>query len=176
MDDFIRAQIAAQRVVRRSGIEQQNVASAHRSGQGRECFRRRIDNEEMDVARCHGLLHGRRDLGGGLHRDPLQREIRFQDAGQHLRIVETDLGAGEGVLADLQDQALVGLDRLVADIALDFDISDRQPLPRRLRILGLRQRPTDKSEQAEAGQQPHRMPAPSHRRPHPRAPGRPEWR
>ena len=88
------------------------------------------------MSRVHRLLHGRRDLVGRLHRDPLEREIGLEHARQRLRLVDADLRAGEGVLAGLEDQALVGPDRLVAGIALDLDEADRQPLPRRLRILG----------------------------------------
>ena len=49
-------------------------------------------------------LHDRgRDLGRRFHADALEREVGLQHAGERLRLVEPDLGAGEGPLAALED-------------------------------------------------------------------------
>ena len=86
---------------------------------------RRIDDEEMDAA----LLACLHDRGGKrvrrFHRDALQREIDLERAAERLRLVDADLGAGERMLAGLEDHALIGADRLVARIACDIDKADR---------------------------------------------------
>ena len=61
---------------------------------------------------------------GDFTRDALEREVGLQYAGEHLRLVEPDLRAGEGMLAGLQHHALIGHDRLVARIAVDLDVAD----------------------------------------------------
>ena len=96
------AEIAAQRVVRRRGVEQQHVAAVHGVGERLERLGRRIDDEEMDVAASRACMHGRRDLGRRFHRDALEREVDLEHAGERLRLVDADLRAGERMLAGLE--------------------------------------------------------------------------
>ncbi len=53
---------------------------------------------------------------------------------ERLRLVDADLRAGERMLAALQDQALIGRDRLVARIALDLDVADGDARLQRRRL------------------------------------------
>ena len=69
-------------------------------------------------------MHRRRDLLGRFHRDALEREIDLEHARERLRLVDADLRAGKRMLAGLEDEPLVGADRLVARIALDLDKAD----------------------------------------------------
>ena len=93
-------------------------------GQGLERLRRRIDDEEMDVAGVARLHHRGRDLGRRFHADALEREIDLQHAGRCLRVLVPDLSADEGTLAALENDSPIGHERLVARIAGDLDIAD----------------------------------------------------
>ena len=167
MDEFGRAQIAAQRIVRLGDIEQKHVAAAHRCGERLEALRRRVDEEEMGAG-IDRRAHRRRDLGGRFHGDPLQAEIGFQHARERRRLIEADLGAGKRVLAGLEDDALIGAQRLVARIVFDLDEGDLDVLlglARRRR--GLRQRPRCAGKRDQGGEgedEPQAAPRPAHAR------------
>ena len=60
MDEFGRAQIAAQRIVRLGDVEQKRVAAAHGCGERLEALRRRVDQEKMRAG-IERRKHGRRD-------------------------------------------------------------------------------------------------------------------
>ena len=126
--------VAAQRVVRRRHVEQQRLAALHGGGERLVGFRRRIDQEELDAALGHRLGDGAGDLFGRLHGDAFEHEIGVEHARQRLRLVDPDLGAGEGMAASLEDEALIGAHRLVARVAIDVDEADGDALARRLRL------------------------------------------
>ena len=122
-----RAQFAAQRIVGRADVEQQRILAFDRSGERLVGLRRRIDEEEVKTAAYRGCDRGR-DLHVRLHGDAFEREIGLEHARQRRGLVDADLRARIRVLAGLQDQPLVGADRLVARIAVDLDEADGELL------------------------------------------------
>ena len=112
--DLARADLAAQRILRRGGVEQQHVAAAHGGGERLERLGRRIDDEELDVAARIACITAGATSAGRFHRDAFEREVDLEHARERRRLVDADLRAGKGMLAGLEDEALVGPDRLVA--------------------------------------------------------------
>ena len=125
------ADLAPQCIVRRRRVEDQNIATANRGGQGFERVCRGVDDEKLDPARIPRLHHRGRDLGRRRHADPLEGEFGLQNTRERLRLVEADLRTGKGSLAVLEHQAPKARDRLVAGIAGDLDIADGHALRRR---------------------------------------------
>jgi hypothetical protein len=123
MDEFGRAQIAAQRILWLRDVEQKSVAATHGFGERLEALRRRVDQEEMRAG-IERRAHRRRDLGCRFHSDPLQAEVGLQHAREWSGIVEADFGAGKRVRAGLEDDALVGAHRRVARVVFDLDEGD----------------------------------------------------
>ena len=134
MDEFGRAQIAAQRILRLRDIEQKSIAAAHGFGERLEALRRRVDQEKM----CAGIerrAHRRRDLGCRFHGDPLQAEVGLQHARKRCCIVEAEFGARKRVRAGLENDALVGAHRRIARVVFDLDEGDINLLLCRWRLL-----------------------------------------
>ena len=124
MHDLARAQLAAQPILRRGGVEDEQVTAADRGRQRLECLGGRVDDEETEVAALERAQHRRRDLLGRFHANALQRKVGLKDAAEDLRLVDADLRARERMLAELEHDTLVGADRLVTRIALDVDEAD----------------------------------------------------
>ena len=96
MHDLARADLAAQPILGRGGVEQQHVAAAHRRRQRPERLGRRIEDEELDAAGLARLHDRRRKRIRGLHGDALERELDLEHAGERLRLVDADLRARKG--------------------------------------------------------------------------------
>ena len=90
-----------------------------------ERFGRRIDDEEMDAAASRAPARQRRRTASAdftVMRSSAKSILSARR--ERLRLVDADLGAGERMLAGLEDHALIGADRLVARIAFDLDKAD----------------------------------------------------
>ena len=72
------------------------------------------------------LEYGRRDFVRRFHRDAIEREVHLQHARQRGSFIDADLRADKRMLARLEDDALVGTDRLVARVAVDLYEADGQ--------------------------------------------------
>jgi hypothetical protein len=93
----------------------------------------------MHIAGGACLHDGGRHFGRRRYADALERELRFCDTTEHLRLLEADLGADEGMLAMPEDEPPVAGDRLVSGIACNLHIADGQSLRRGRLRRALRQ-------------------------------------
>ena len=164
VDEFGRAQVAAQQIVGFGDVEKEHVAPAHRGGKRLIRLRRRVDEEEVGAG-VNCREHGRRHVGGRFCDNTFEREIRVQHALERRRLIDPDLRSGQRMLAGLEDDALIGSQRLVTRIVFDRDEADLDVLlglARRRR--GLRQRPRCAGKRDQGGEgedEPHAAPRPA---------------